>query len=89
MGRPYEDDTDPDDEFDEEEDVISLDLADDSDEPDLGPDERDSDLMDGTWEAEHYGGRRKSRDWNAIVAGIALFVIIAMLLPMLLVVFNG
>ncbi len=87
MGRPYEDDTDPEDEFDEDEDVISLDLADD-DEPDLGPDERDRDLMDGTWEAERYSGRRKSRDWNAIVAGVALIVIIAMLLPMFLVVFN-
>lgn len=76
---------DPDDEFDEDEDVISLDF---DDGPDLGPDERDRDLMDGTWEQEHYGGRRKSRDWNAIGLGIALLVIIAMLLPMVLVVFE-
>lgn len=77
---------DRDEEFDEDEDVISLDYEDD--EPDLGPDERDRDLMDGTWEAEHYGGRRKSRDWNAIGLGIALLVIAAMVLPMVLVVFK-
>ena len=77
---------DPDDEFDEDEDVISLDYEDD--EPDLGPDERDRDLMDGTWEAERYSGRRKSRDWNTIGLGIALLVIAAMVLPMLLVMFE-
>jgi hypothetical protein len=75
----------PDDDFDEVEDVISLDR---DDGPDLGPDERDMDLMDGSWEAERYGGRAKSRDWNAIIAGVALVVIVAMLLPMLLVVFD-
>ena len=80
---------DTDDELDEDEgddDVISLDDFDDG--PDLGPDERDRDLMDGTWEQEHYGGRRKSRDWNTIGLGIALLVIIAMLLPTVLVVFE-
>lgn len=81
---------DPDDEFEEDdqedEDVISLDLEDDG--PDLGPDERDRDLMDGTWEQKRYSGQRKSRDWNTIGLGIALLIITAMVLPMLLVFFE-
>jgi hypothetical protein len=56
--------------------------------PDLGPDERDLDLMDGTWEQEYYSGRAQTRDWNAITAGVALLVLIALVLPMLLVFFN-
>lgn len=55
------------------------------DDENLGPDERDRDLMDGTWEAEHYGGRRKTRDWNAITVGVGLIVLIALVLPMFLV----
>jgi hypothetical protein len=57
-------------------------------EKDLGPDERDRDLMDGTWEQEYYSGRAKTRDWNAITAGVALLVLIAIVLPMFLVLFN-
>jgi len=56
--------------------------------PDLGPDERDRDLMDGSWEQEYYSGRMKSRDWNAITAGIALLVVIALVVPMFLVLFD-
>lgn len=85
MGTRASYDDGDDDEFDEVEDVIPLGREDG---PDLGPDERDMDLMDGSWEAERYSGRAKTRDWNAIVAGIALLVIIAMVLPMLLVVFQ-
>lgn len=58
------------------------------DEPDLGPDERDRDLMDGTWEHEYYTGRMRTRDWNAVLAGIALLVVIALVLPMILVFFD-
>lgn len=83
--RPYYDD-EPGEEFEDDPDTISLAIEDD--EPDLGPDERDADLMDGRWEAEYYAPNRRTRDWNAIVAGVALLVVIAMLLPMLLVVFD-
>ena len=65
------------DEFDEGEDLV-----------DLGPDERDRDLMDGTWEVEHYSGRHKTRDWNTITAGVALIVLIALIVPMFLVLFD-
>ena len=60
----------------------------DAEERNLGPDERDRDLMDGTWEQEHYSGRMKTRDWNAITAGVALLVLLAFLIPMVLVFFN-
>ncbi len=55
----------------------------DNDEPDLGPDERDRDLMDGTWEERHYSGRAPSRDWRSIGVGLALLVLLAMLVPVL------
>ena len=58
------------------------------DEPDLGPDERDRDLMDGSWEDSYYAGEVKTRDWNAITAGVSLIVLIAIAIPMLLVFFN-
>ncbi len=57
-----------------------------ADEPDLGPDERDLDLMDGTWEQQYYSGQLPRRDWNTIALGVALLIVIALLLPMLLVV---
>jgi hypothetical protein len=53
--------------------------------PDLGPDERDFDLIDGSWEQRYYRGETRSRDWNTIGIGIALLVLIAMLLPAVLV----
>lgn len=59
-----------------------------SDERDLGPDERDLDLMDGSWEQEYYAGRMKTRNWNAIGAGIALIVVASLLIPMIMVLFN-
>jgi hypothetical protein len=65
------------DEFAEEEELVNL-----------GPDERDRDLMDGTWEAEHYSGRQKTRDWNTISAGVALIVLMALIVPMFLVLFD-
>ena len=57
-------------------------------EKDLGPDERDRDLMDGTWEQEYYAGRIKTRDWNTITIGVALVLLIAIVVPMLLVFLN-
>jgi hypothetical protein len=71
----------------DEEDVIPLGGVEDEDEyePDLGPDERDMDLLDGTWEQRYYSGQQKSRDWNGILVGVALIALLAMVLPMLLV----
>lgn len=68
--------------------VFDEDDAEAGDEKDLGPDERDRDLMDGSWEQEYYAGRMKTRDWNAITAGVAVLVLAAILVPMVLVLFN-
>jgi hypothetical protein len=78
----------------EDDDVIPLGLEDDEiedgeayeDAP--GPDERDMDLMDGTWEQKYYGNRSGGRDWNTIGLAIAILVILAMVLPGVLVVLN-
>ena len=51
----------------------------------LGPDERDADLLDGTWEQRYYSGRSRPRDWSAVQLGVALLIVMAFLLPMLLV----
>ena len=68
--------TDPydehDDEFDDDDDLV------------LGPDERDRDLLDGTWEQKYYSSDRRSRDWNTIGIGIALLFLIGMILPTIL-----
>jgi hypothetical protein len=53
-----------------------------------GPDERDMDLMDGSWEQEYYSGRIKSRNWNAIGIAIGIIVIASLLIPMILSVTN-
>ncbi|MEO8539690.1 MAG: hypothetical protein ABI577_08110 [bacterium] len=53
-----------------------------------GPDERDLDLMDGSWEQEYYSGRVKTRNWNAIGAGIALLVLAGLLVPVIAAAFN-
>jgi hypothetical protein len=58
------------------------------DDRDLGPDERDRDLMDGTWEQQYYSGQLRTRDWNTIALGVAILVVLALLLPMVLVVFR-
>lgn len=50
----------------------------------LGPDERDRDLLDGSWEQEYYSTDRPSRDWNTIGVGIALLLLMGMILPTLL-----
>lgn len=53
--------------------------------PNLGPDERDMDLLDGSWEREYYAGRRPGRDWKTIGVGMGLLVLLAMILPAILV----
>ena len=57
-------------------------VFDDDDEPvDLGPDERDRDLLDGSWEEAYYAGRVRRRDWNSVGVAVALLALIGMLLP--------
>lgn len=53
--------------------------------PDLGPDERDIDLMDGSWEQRYYSGNERARDWNTVGAAIALIVLVSLIVPMFLV----
>jgi hypothetical protein len=45
----------------------------------LGPDERDRDLMDGSWEDNYYAGRVRTRDWRAITVGLSILVLAALL----------
>lgn len=54
----------------------------------LGPDERDRDLMDGSWEQRYYAGRQRRRDWSGIMAGLGLLVLLGLLLPAVLVFFR-
>jgi hypothetical protein len=80
-----------DDELDEEPIVLGRERAaegeDDWDDgPDLGPDERDRDLMDGTWEQRYYAGRTRTRDWRAVTIGLSLLVLMAIVVPSILVV---
>ena len=58
------------------------------DEPDLGPDERDRDLMDGTWEERYYTGRQRTRDWRSVYVGLALLVLAGLVVPAFLVLFR-
>jgi hypothetical protein len=65
------------------EDRIPLGGDDPDDGPDLGPDERDADLMDGTWEQDYYAGRVQQRNWGAIMMGLSLLLLLAILIPVL------
>jgi len=56
--------------------------------PDLGPDEHDADLLDGTWEQKYYAGRVRTRDWNSIGAGLGLLVLLGLVVPLVLVLFR-
>jgi hypothetical protein len=79
----------------DDEDRIALGLEDDEEDPEdfvdddgfhaPGPDERDRDLMDGSWEQRYYSGREGTRDWSNIGLAIAIVVILAMVLPGILV----
>ncbi|GAB4329500.1 MAG: hypothetical protein Kow0010_13840 [Dehalococcoidia bacterium] len=70
------------------EDDDGWDEWDDDDDRVLGPDERDLDLLDGTWEQRYYSGQVRHRDWNAVALGISLIVIAALVLPALLVILR-
>jgi hypothetical protein len=49
-----------------------------------GPDERDRDLMDGSWEARYYGGHIRQRDWSSVVIGLSLLLLMAFIVPIIL-----
>lgn len=72
----------------EDEGLDEWDEWDDDDGGVVGPDERDLDLLDGTWEQRYYSGQFRQRDWNAIALGISLVVIAALVLPTLLVILR-
>lgn len=59
--------------------------GDDDDGPGLGPDERDRDLLDGSWEEKYYSGRVRSIDWTTIGVALGLLAVIGLVLPGLLV----
>ena len=61
------------------------DFDDEADDVVFGPDERDRDLLDGSWERQYYAGRNRRRDWSSIGIGIALLLLMGMLLPTLLI----
>ena len=75
---------DEDDEELEEDGEWDEDDFDDGEDDDLGPDERDADLLDGTWEEEYYSGRQRGPDWNAVQVGVALVLVFALLVPLAL-----
>ncbi|MGH8432838.1 MAG: hypothetical protein ACREUF_20815 [Solimonas sp.] len=54
----------------------------DDDKPDLGPDERDQDLLDGSWEDDYYAGRLRTRDWRSITVALSLLIVVAMVLSL-------
>lgn len=53
-----------------------------------GPDERDRDLIDGTWEQRYYSGQHRERNWGAIGLAMGIVLVMAMVLPGLLVLFG-
>lgn len=73
--------------YPEDEDRIALGLDDDDDDgywddnDAPGPDERDRDLMDGSWEQRYYSGRIRHFDWNNLLIALALLAVLGMLLP--------
>lgn len=73
-------DPDPDDDDEADDGPILLGRTPRRDDLDLGPDERDSDLLDGSWEADYYSGRHRSRNWNAIMLGLAILVVLGLLI---------
>jgi len=72
---------------DDDEDVDEIELGDGDDGPDLGPDERDADLMDGSWERRYYTQPTARRDWQSVYVGIALIIVMAMLVPLIMAAF--
>jgi hypothetical protein len=85
MGRPDEEDVFPLGVDDED------DLDEEWDEDDVyapGPDARDRDLMDGSWEERYYTGRARHFDWTNVLIALALLALIGLVVPGLLVAFG-
>ena len=80
------DDLDPEDEedYDEEESVFE-DEADPEGPVLYGPDERDRDLIDGTWERRYYSGKARQFNWEALYPWFGLLVILSLVIPLILV----
>jgi len=53
-----------------------------------GPDERDRDLIDGSWEERYYSREHRERNWGAIGLAVAIILVLAMVLPGILVVLG-
>ncbi len=72
----------------DEDEIYDEDDEFDEDDVDLGPDERDADLLDGSWEEAYYAGRVRRRDWSSIGVAVALLFLLGLLLPTFLVLLN-
>ena len=53
-----------------------------ADDVDLGPDDRDADLMDGRWEDRYYSGQVRQRDWKNIYLAVGLLIVMALVVPL-------
>jgi hypothetical protein len=87
MGRPDEEDVFPLG-IDDDEDA---DVDEEWDEDEVyapGPDARDRDLMDGSWEERYYTGRVRQFDWTNVLIALALLALIGLVVPGLLVAFG-
>ena len=72
-------------EFDEEESVFEDEAYPEG--PLLyGPDERDRDLIDGTWERKYYSGKLRQFNWAALYPWLAFILILSMVIPVVLIV---
>ena len=53
-----------------------------------GPDARDLDLLDGSWEQQYYSGRVRSFDWNSLLVAFALLALAGLIVPLIFVVLG-
>jgi hypothetical protein len=54
----------------------------------LGPDERDRDLLDGSWEQRYRAGGVRRRDWHSIGIGLGLLALLGITVPLVLTVLR-
>ncbi len=50
-----------------------------------GPDERDRDLLDGSWEQQYYAGSHRRRDWSSVGVALTLLLLLGLILPTILI----
>ncbi len=78
----------------DEEDTFALGLDDQDDGWDdfdggaPGPDTRDLDLLDGSWEQRYYAGRVRSFDWSSAIVALGLLALAGLIIPLILVVLG-